>query len=143
MNQTIQHYLSFRVGTQWYGIPLNAVIEVLLLMQLSELPITKPDLLGLMTVRDAIIPVIDLRRRFGLSDAQLTLETPILMIQTPNNRVGLVVDDADAVESIADNNVASDEVHQFPYVMGAVKLPERLLLLLDIAQLSVEAQTSS
>ena len=68
-------YLCCRVGTEWYGVEVSRVIEVLHFAALHEVPGAKPDVLGLLTLRDLIMPVIDLRLRFGLDgDHPSTLE---------------------------------------------------------------------
>ncbi len=136
MNETQQHHLSFRVGRQWYGIDVNRVIEVLHMVALTELPGTTPDVLGVMTLRDMVIPVVDLRLRFQLPEAQFRLETPIIAIRTTDGAIGIVVDDVDDVELITD--MADYRGNESRYVEGVVNLPDKLLLLFDIEQLHTE-----
>ena len=95
-NTPDQHYLSFRIGSQWYGIQLDEVIEVLHMLMLTELPGTMSDVLGLMSLRDLVVPVIDLRLRFGVAHPAYKLDTPIIVARTPHRIVGLLVDDIGA-----------------------------------------------
>jgi purine-binding chemotaxis protein CheW len=124
-----QHYLSFRVGEEWYGIKLDRIIEVLNFMVLTQLPAAPPDMLGLMVLRDSVMPVVDLRLRFGLPDAPLTLNTPIIAVRTPHGPMGLVVDDVDDVEQVTE--FVQHNKTPSPYVNGVAKLVTRLLLLFD------------
>lgn len=142
MSTTTQHCLSLRVGQQWYGIAVDSVIEVLHLVALTELPAATPDVLGLMTVRNVVMPVIDLRLRFGLDDAPLRLDTPVIAIRTENGPIGLVVDEADDVEQISETQMSAYDSADSPYVASVARLPERLLLLLDTALLRTEIQGS-
>ena len=74
MEHTAKHttkYLRFQVGSQWYGISIDRVREVSYLMLLNELPATDASVLGLMTMRDEVIPVIDLRIRFGATESRI------------------------------------------------------------------------
>ncbi len=100
MTETMSHYLSFRVGTEWYGIDVDSVLEVLHFVALTELPAASSDIVGLLTARDRIMPVIDLRLRFGLPNPNYRLDTPIIAVHTASGPVGLVVDDTENVENI-------------------------------------------
>ena len=107
-------------------------------MLLNELPVTDPGLLGLMTIRNEVIPVIDLRVRFGLTQPEYRLDTPIIAARTSTGIVGLVVDNADTVENVPDVESITYQGSELPYLSGAVVLPEGLLLLLNIDQLAAK-----
>jgi purine-binding chemotaxis protein CheW len=134
------HYLSFRIGMQWYGINVAEVVEVLPIMKLNELPVSSPDVLGLITLRDNVVPVIDLRIRFGISEPTYLIDTPIITIRTQHGIVGLMVDDADNVEIVSDDMLANNQGGDFPYVAGVAKLPKGLLMLIDTNTVSVAEQ---
>ena len=141
MAEKAHKYLSARIGSQWYGIEVEKVIEVLHLVAYTEAPALQNDILGLTTVRDEVMPLIDLRRRFGLKDAQLKLDTPVVAIREAHGLIALVFDDADRVEDITDSQLATtQDSQQFPYIRAVAKLPGRLLLLLDTARISEEMQ---
>ena len=125
-------YLCCRVGSEWYGVEVSRVIEVLHLVALHEAPGANPDVLGLLTLRDMIMPVIDLRRRFGLGETDLSVDTPIIAVQAPAGPVGLVVDDVDDVEQITE----IDDAHggELPFTVGTARLDSRLLFILDVTQ---------
>jgi len=127
----MQQYLCCRVGTEWYGVEVSQVIEVLHFVALHEIPGAKPDVLGLLTLRDLIMPVIDLRVRFGLSRAELNVDTPIIAVNTSNGPVGLVVDDVDDVEQVT--QIKAEQGKESPFTLGTARLDNRLLLILDIA----------
>jgi purine-binding chemotaxis protein CheW len=90
-----QAYLVFRVGLEWYGVAVEAVIEVLPMVALNELPGTEA--LGVMTLRNQTIKVFDLRQRFGLPTSDYRLDTPIIAVRSPQDAIGLVVDEVDDV----------------------------------------------
>jgi purine-binding chemotaxis protein CheW len=142
MSDKVWKYLSARIGSQWYGIEVDKVIEVLHLVAFTEIHAHQNDVLGLITVRDIVMPLIDLRRRFGLYDAPLKLDTPVVAIRDSNGAVALLFDDTDRVDDIAESQVtAYEDSHQFPYIRGVAKLPGRLLLLLDTSRISREIQS--
>lgn len=126
-------YLSFRIAQQWYGIHVDHVIEVMQMVYLSEMPAAAPDVLGVMNLRETVVPVIDLRIRFGIANPALDLSTPIIGVNTPHGPVGLVVDDVDDVRSISPETLQPDrESH---YVTHVATLDDRLLMLIDTEHL--------
>ena len=138
MPESTRRYLRCRVGQQWYGIAVGDVIEVLSFMWLAELPGVPAEVLGMMTLRDLVMPVLDLRLRFGLTSAPLQVDSPIIAAQTSHGPIGLVVDDVDDLESISEAQIAPQEGDSSPYVTGFARLPDHLLLLLDVSQLRAE-----
>lgn len=141
MNDTVQSYLSCRVGREWYGIELAHISKVLHLVALTELPDAPPDVLGLLTLQQQVVPVVDLRRRFKVPDVTLRTDTPVVVVDAPQGSMGFVVDDADDVEVVHPDQITTYEGADLPYVTGVVKRPDHLLLILDMAQL-VSKQTA-
>jgi purine-binding chemotaxis protein CheW len=138
MSETTVNYLSFRVGPEWYGVELGYITEVLHLVGLTEVPGTGADVLGLLTLRNTVMPVVDLRVRFRLPDAALQLNSPMIAMQTPKGAIALVVDDVDDVEEVS--NVLDYEGEATIYVKGVVRQEDRLLLLLDIEKIYAESR---
>jgi purine-binding chemotaxis protein CheW len=140
--ENTKKYLRFQVGAQWYGISIDNVLEVSYFMMLNELPVADPAMLGLMTMRDEVIPVIDLRVQFGVIQPTYKLDTPIIAARTSQGIVGLVVDNADTVETVPEVAAITYQGNELPYLSGAAKLDEGLLLLLNIDQFTVEFSPS-
>ena len=141
MSETTGVYLRCRVGREWYAINVDSVLRVLHLVALTELPDSGPDVLGLLTLPDRVVPVIDLRRRFGLADVTFRLDTPIVAVDTPYGAVGLVVDEADDIEPVDEAQIAPFTGGVSPYIVGVARLPDHLLLLLDTSLLGAEARS--
>jgi len=140
MSETTGVYLRCRVGREWYAVNVDSVLRVLHLVALTELPDSRPDVLGLLTLPDRVATVIDLRRRFGLVDTTLHLETPIVAVDTPSGAVGLVVDEADDIETIDEGQIEPYTDGVSPYVASVARCADYLLLLLDIPSLGAEAR---
>jgi purine-binding chemotaxis protein CheW len=126
-------YLCCQIGREWYGLPVDRVIEVLHFLALNEIPGTSPDVLGLLTLREQVMPVVDLRLRFGLPQAELDLDTPLIAIRTAQGPMGIVVDDVDDVVKISGET--EQITHESPYTTRLVRLDDRLLLLIDVDHL--------
>ena len=133
----VQHYLRFHLGQEWYGIEVSSVVEVLHFMALNELPASRPDILGMMRLREWVVPITDLRLRFGLP-AIYSLNTPIIVANTASGLIGLVVDDVDDLERISETQVTPHDTSASPYITGVARLSNYLLLLLDVSLLRAE-----
>ena len=119
-------YLVFRVGREWYGLPVEAVVEVLHLVALNEVPGT--DILGVMTLRGQAIKVFDLRQRFGISNPKFELDTPIMVINTPRGDIGFVVDGVDDVIQVAEDNISP---YQDGFIESAVRVNGRMFFVVE------------
>src|SRR5579871_3762502 len=133
MKQAQCSLISVRVGSQWYGIDVENVIEILHMVMLSEPPTSNPDVLGLIVVRNVVMPVVDLRLRFGSADPQYRLDTPIITLRTEHGTMGVVVDEIDNVEHIASENITANLGTDFPFLAGSAQTRDRLLLLLNLS----------
>lgn len=128
--KTVQDFLSCRIGQEWYGIQLDAIIEVLHLIAIRELP--GSDLVGVMTLRNMVMPVVDMRSLFGLPEVNYNLDTPIIAIRAADKRAGLIVDEADTVVHVSTDRI---EAYSHPYLSSIARLDDRLLFLLDPVQI--------
>jgi purine-binding chemotaxis protein CheW len=142
VSTTFHDYLRFRLGNEWYGIDVDALIEVMHFMILTEMPVSRPGLLGMMRLRELIVPVVDLRVRFGLPNITYTLETPIIVVNADSAPLGLVVDDVDGLEQIESSQIKPHDGSTSTYITGIARLPNTLLLLLDLSLLGTDLKIS-
>jgi purine-binding chemotaxis protein CheW len=134
MNSPMAQYLTLRVGTQWYGVPLRSVIEVHHMMLLTEPPKSTPNVIGLMSLRDNVFPILDLRLCFDMQNPEYRLDTPLVIIRHDSGYLGLVADEADTVENISDGQQVNIDTNEFAYVTGAIRLHDNVYLILDVDQ---------
>jgi purine-binding chemotaxis protein CheW len=132
MVQTImnQHFVNCRIGQTWYGIAIEYVVEVLHMVALTELTNTR--FLGVLTLREQLLPIIDLRQVFGSEQLGYTVNTPLIALQCQQQRLGILVDETDTVLTIPVTHIAP---FQQPLMQGIVPQLEPILLILDIPDL--------
>ncbi len=132
MKDNSSKFLTVRVDTHWFGIPVTQIIEVLQLVAFDEVPARHEDIIGLITVRSEVMPLIDFRHLYSSQNPHLQLDTPVIAIRTTHGPLALLFDEADQVEEIRDSQLmASQNAQQFLYVEGVAQRSDCLLLLLD------------
>lgn len=131
--------VSFRLGQEEYGIEITKVQEIILMGEITHLPQTPPYIRGLINLRSTVIPIVDLRLRFGLPPQEPTEETRIMVVNVRGKIIGVIVDAVSEVLRISQEQIAPPPPTAAglgrEYLTGLVKLENRLLILLDIEKL--------
>ena len=97
--------LTFVVGGETYGFPIEHVREIIKIREITEVPRMPPFVLGVISVRGVVIPVLDLRKRMRLDDTPLTRAARILVIDRDGGTYGLLVDAVAGVIRFADSEI--------------------------------------
>jgi len=137
----------FELGDERYGLDIAAVYEIIRHQPITAVPQAPAFVEGVINLRGRIIPVVDLRERFGLAAGELTKAARIVVAEAACTRVGLVVDGvsevlmvpSDAIEPTPDVAAGVDAA----YLRGIAKLGERLIILLDLDGLFGDADASA
>lgn len=126
----------FLLGAESYGVEISRVHEIIRLQAVTRVPRSPLFVEGVINLRGKVIPVVDLRRRFGLPSAEHTRASRTVVVEIGDQVVGLVVDAVSEVLSINSATIepASPVVAgvDSEYIQGIAKLPERLVILLDL-----------
>jgi purine-binding chemotaxis protein CheW len=132
-----QQFCTFYLGKQFFGVPVQDVQEVIRYQEMTRVPLVPEAISGLINLRGQIVTAIDLRRCLGMPGRRAG-ELPMnVVVRTSDGAVSLLVDE------IGDVLEVEDDAREFPpqtlhgpireMVRGVYKLPERLLLELDIS----------
>lgn len=128
--------VSFRLAQEEYGVEITKVQEIILMGEITRVPQTPDYIKGLINLRSTVIPIVDLRLRFGLSQEEATDETRIMVVNVAGKTIGIIVDAVSEVLRIAHEQIAPPPPTVAglgrEYLTGLVKLENRLLILLDI-----------
>ena len=131
--------VSFRLAQEEYGIEITKVQEIILMGEITRVPQTPHYIKGLINLRSTVIPIVDLRLRFGLSEEEYGDETRIMVVNVAGKTIGIIVDAVSEVLRITDEQVAPPPPTVAglgqEYLTGLVKLEKRLLILLDIEKI--------
>lgn len=133
-------YLTFRLGTEEYGLDILKVQEIIGIMPITKVPRTPAYVRGVINLRGRVIPVVDLRVKFEVASPQDTERTCIVVVQVAGKRgfavMGVVVDEVSEVKDIAEDLIENTpefglNVHT-EFVLGIGKIEDKVVLLLDI-----------
>ncbi|MEM1128759.1 MAG: chemotaxis protein CheW [Bacteroidota bacterium] len=134
--------VSFIIDNEEFGIDILKVQEIIRPVEFTRVP-NSPDFVeGVINLRGRIVPVIDLRKRFGLSIKEQDKNTRIVVVELEEKVVGFILDavrevirvDKSIIEPAPDLAMGVDS----QYIRGVAKLEDRLLILLDLEQVLEE-----
>jgi len=131
-------YLAFGLAGEAYAVPIALVAEILKPLPITHVPRAPHVVVGLMTVRGRLITVIDLRRRLRLPETPIDPRSRILIADTGEEQIGLLVDEVMQVYRLAEAEIESAQVlggDQQAYLAGIGRPEGALLILLDLRPL--------
>jgi len=127
--------VSFRVGDEEFGLDILRVQEIIRHQHLTRVP-NSPDFVdGVINLRGKVIPVVALRKRFGISREPADGQTRIVVLEVQSTILGFIVDSVPEVLRIPNSAVVPPPrfgTMEREYVSGVAKLDDRLLILLDV-----------
>ncbi len=142
-----EHVVVFQLGREKYAVPIEQVKEIIVYKSPTALPDIANFFEGIIDLRGAVIPVINLAARFNIvSDKGQGLKGQIIVVEINEHIVGLVVEEVTEVV-----NLAAEAIHPAPslvstineYIYGVAQYNENLLILLDIAKVLSEDQLAN
>ena len=125
----------FKLSNEDYGLPIAKVQEINRMVAITKLPNTPDFMEGIINLRGRVIPVLDLRKRFGFGAQEKTDDTRIMVTDISGQTVGLVVDAVHEVVTIKGDCIEPPPqffVLDAQFVQGIGKLENRLVIMLDI-----------
>jgi purine-binding chemotaxis protein CheW len=137
--QPIRQFVGFRLDGEDYAIAITRIREIILMKPITRLPQVPDAIEGLINLRGTVIPIINLRKRFGLPARPIDDETRTVVVTVHEKTVGCIVDEVTQVMRIT-----ADQIQPVPVSMAAVarrfiaglaRLEDRLLIILDTDKL--------
>jgi purine-binding chemotaxis protein CheW len=133
-----RQFLTFLLKSQHYGLPIEVVREINQMSDVAPVPRSAPFVLGVMNLRGKVIPVVDLRVKFGLEQGEVTRNTCIVVIEGELGQIGMVVDAVQEVITLTARQIERPPVlgdeSQLSFVQGIGKVEEKVYLLVDMAR---------
>lgn len=137
--------VSFQLGNEEFGIDILIVQEINRMLEITKVPKSPDYVDGVINLRGRVIPVINLRKRFGLPEKQRDKQSRIVVVNISNRVVGMVVDAVSEVLRLPANTIEPPPPMvsgiESEFINGVGKIGDKLLILLDLNKLlSVKEQ---
>ncbi len=132
----LDKYLTFSLGDEEYGVEILKVREIIGLMEITKVPRMPEFVRGVINLRGKVIPVIDLRLKFGMAAEEDTERTCVIVVDLGETLIGVVVDKVSEVLAIAESEI--DDTPAFgvsvdtEFILGMGKTKGKVIILLDI-----------
>lgn len=135
-------YLTFALGKEEYGVEILMVMEIIGIMEITAVPQVPEYVKGVINLRGKVIPVISLRRKFGMEEIDYTEETCIIVIKLGEILIGIVIDKVQEVLDIEQENIepppSSGITGNTDFILGIGKVGDTVKILLNIDKILLE-----
>ena len=136
-------YLTFLVDSGEYGIAIRFVTEIIGLQKITEVPDLPAFIKGVINLRGKIIPVMDMRSRFGIAGDNYDDRTCIVVVEIGDKTIGMVVDRVSEVVDISPAQIEPpprSSSRSSRYIQGIGKIDDQIKILLEVACLLTEEE---
>lgn len=135
-------YVVFKLGEEEYGIDIMNVREIIQYQESVKVPNSPKFIEGIINFRGKVIPIVCLKKRFGMKDREVDANTRIIVINLKDKQVGFLVDEASQTVRLDDSNIdpTPDIIVgiERKYITGVGKLDNRLIILIDLEKVLTE-----
>lgn len=139
--------VSFKLREEEFGVNILQVQEIIRMQEITNVPNAPNFVEGVINLRGRVIPIVDLRKRFGLEAKEHSKATRIIVVMIDQVTVGLIVDEVSEVLRIPEDTVEPPPPIvagiEADYIKGVGKLEDRLLILLDLNKILSQEERSS
>lgn len=131
--------VTFNLGKEEFAVPILQIQEINRLVEITRVPKSPNFVEGVINLRGKVIPVLDLRKRFGLQESELGKFARIVVVNMDGRMVGLIVDSVSEVLRLSESGVEPPPPIvagvESEYIRGLGKIDGRLLILLDLSKI--------
>lgn len=131
--------ILFSLGKGSYGIPIENVFEIKKMEEITVVPKAPKFIEGVINLRGNVVPVVDLRKRFGMDKAEVTKKTKIIIVDVKKRQFGLIVDAVAEVVTLSNDQIEPSlptvSGLKAEFINGIGKLNDKLIIILDISRI--------
>ncbi len=128
----------FQLAGEFYAVDIHQVREIIRVPEVTRVPRTPDFVEGVINLRGSVIPIIDLRKRFGMDAVEANDEQRIVVVELEDKTLGVIVDAVTEVLRIERDKIEPPSPYivsvDTQYITGIARLEERLVILLDVAR---------
>jgi purine-binding chemotaxis protein CheW len=137
----------FSLEKEHYGIHIADVESIIKMLPITRMPHSPQFVEGVINLRGAVLPVVDLRKRFGLSTSEPDRQTRIIVVTLSGLKVGIVVDSVAEVLTVSESDIettpAMVTTADSTFLTGIAKINDQLIIMLDLKKVLTLSEQSS
>ena len=132
----IQQFVKIRIGSEWYGISIAIVENIVRMQRITRVPGSEHYIKGVINLRGKVVPVMSLRLKLDIEEVEETRLTRIIILKIDGDELGIIVDEVREVLTLQDEDI--EEVYKDSktvnanYLVGVGKVGDDLISLLDM-----------
>jgi purine-binding chemotaxis protein CheW len=138
---------TFMVGRYLFGVDVTLVQEIMRVRSITPVPLSAPEIAGLINLRGEVLTAVDLRIRFGLDSAESSTNPVNIVVRVDDEPISLLVDAIDGVVEVSnlpfESTPSTVDEKARDLILGAYTLPDRLLLALDARKVLADLEVSA
>ncbi len=138
---------TFMVGRYLFGVDVTLVQEIMRVRSITPVPLSAPEIAGLINLRGEVLTAVDLRIRFGLDSAESSTNPVNIVVRVDDEPISLLVDAIDGVVEVSnlpfEATPSTVDEKARDLILGAYTLPDRLLLALDARKVLSDLEVSA
>ncbi len=135
MSDEVLQLVTFRLGNEEFGIDIRKVQEINRMIDITKIPNAPAHVEGVVNLRGKIIPIVSLRTKLGLGEADRDKATRIMVVDIEGRILGFIVDSVSEVLRIQDQKIEAPPSvtgsNDSGYIEGVINLADRILILLE------------
>jgi purine-binding chemotaxis protein CheW len=140
-------YLTFELNDTEFGIEILKVVEILKMVEITKVPMWPDFACGTINLRGRVIPVVDLRQKFGLPGVEATEKTCTVVVELCDDQIGIVVEAVNEVREINQENIADSPniggTVNSDFILGMGKTDTNTILLLNLEKILIGDEMDS
>lgn len=138
-NHILGKVMTFYIGDQIYGIEIQNVVEIIEMAPITRVPHVPAYIKGIINVRSKVVPIVDIRTRFGKEEIPYTSRTCTIILTLDDMTVGIIVDSVADVEDIHSGDISATPeartVNTNAFIQYMIRSKDTVKLILDVEKL--------
>ena len=140
-------YVTFVIGEELYGVDVTRVQEIIGMTQITSVPNSAVFMRGVINLRGAVVPVVDLRSRFSMADKSYDFFTVIIIVEVHSRLIGMIVDSVSDVVKLPLGSIQSTPSFnakiETNFIEGIGQIDSNLVVILDVDKILSSGEISS
>jgi purine-binding chemotaxis protein CheW len=137
-HEEIQQFLTFQLDNEEYAVSVMQIMEIRGWTETTRLPNTRDFVLGIINLRGIVVPILDIRQRFGMKATELTSKSGVIILSLVDRFLGILVDSVSDILEVKASDIKAppiNDVIEGAFLHGLISLEKRMVIVLNTEML--------